>query len=90
MRKDPLTEWEEGFPYDLLAPVGVTPDSPMAVVREALFLLMARGTVPAADRQAWEALRRPERRRVVDFFMLPGDAQPAPEPAPRRRKGEGA
>lgn len=73
MIKEPLTQWDDGFPYDLLAPVGVTPDSSMQMVRDASFTLMAQNAMTPAMRQAWDTLRRPDRRLVVDFFMIHGE-----------------
>lgn len=69
MHKDPLTQWEDGFPYDLLAPSGVGPSSTMRQIRDASFALMAQGAMTPQVRRAWDTLRRPERRLVVDFFM---------------------
>lgn len=65
---DPLTVWEDGFPYALLAGAGITPDSSMAEIKEASFTLMKQGMTPE-QRAAWDTLRFPERRLVVDFFL---------------------
>jgi hypothetical protein len=71
MRKHPLTEWEEGFPYDLLAQVGITPDSSMEEIRDdAYFILMEQGLMTAQVRRALDTLRYPDRRLGVDFFMI--------------------
>jgi hypothetical protein len=72
MLKDPLTKWEDGFPYDLLARVGITPGSTMREIREASFALMLQGGMTPEIRKAWDALRRPEQRLVADFFMIHG------------------
>ncbi len=71
---DPLTQWEDGYPYIVLAEVDLTPASSMADVMDASFALMAQGMTPEG-RAAWDALRFPDRRLVVDFFLyraLPG------------------
>ena len=73
MYKDPLTEWEDGFPYDLLAPAGVTPESSMQEIRDSSFILMAQGEMTPQVRRAWDTLRQPDRRLVVDFFMIQGE-----------------
>lgn len=65
---DPFTIWENGFPYTLLAAAGITPDSSMTEIKEASFDLMKQGMTPE-QRAAWDTLRFPERRLVVDFFL---------------------
>jgi len=66
--KDPLFQWDGPFPYDVLATVGVTPDSTMQQVNDASFDLMAQGMTPKV-RAAWDELRLVRRRLVVDFFL---------------------
>lgn len=73
MFKDPLTIWADGFPYDLLSPAGITPDSSQREIRDAAFTLMAQGPMAPEVRHAWDTLRQPERRLAVDFFMLEED-----------------
>ena len=77
---DPLTEWEDGFPYLVLEKVGITPSSNMAEVKEASFALMSlRQGMSPEQRLAWDALRFPESRLVVDFFLyraLPATGDP--------------
>lgn len=73
MFNDPLSEWEEGSPYELLAGAGITPASPAQAVRDASYVLMAQAGMTAAARRAWDELRHPGRRLVVDFFLLHGD-----------------
>lgn len=65
---DPRAEWEDGFPYLVLEQVGITPASTMADVKNAGFDLMSPGLSPEW-RIAWDALRFPERRLVIDFFL---------------------
>lgn len=69
MLKDPAMRWPGGFPYDHLAAAGITPEASMEAVREASFVLMARGALDAEARRAWDALRRTRQRLVVDFFL---------------------
>ena len=73
MFDDPLSDWEDGSPYDALAAAGVTSTSPAQAVRDASYVLMERAAMTAAARRAWEELRHPGRRLVVDFFMLHED-----------------
>jgi hypothetical protein len=73
MLKDPLTEWEDGFPYDLLVPAGITPESSMQEIQDASFTLLEQGAMTPQVRKAWDALRHPDRRLVVDFFMIQGE-----------------
>lgn len=70
MQKDPKTQWEDGFPYDHLTPAGVDFDSSLAEIREASFALMQQKAMGPKTRQAWDALRRPQNRLEVDFFLL--------------------
>jgi hypothetical protein len=85
--KDPLTEWEGGFPYDLLAPAGITPESTAKEVKDAPFILMEQRAMSPESTRAWEILRRPDQRLMVDFFML--DEQPAPESGGRQGDDNG-
>ncbi len=71
MIKDPM--WRGLFPYDALAPAGITPESSMREVRDASFDLMARGLMSSEVRQAWDELRTVDRRQVVDFLLYPVD-----------------
>ncbi len=81
MLKDPLLRWRGLFPYDALAPAGVTPDSPMAEILDASFDLMAQGAMTHDARQAWDELRSVSRRLVVDFFLYPIDLPRESAPA---------
>lgn len=69
MVRDPLTRWDNLFPYDVLAFAGITPDSTIAEIRDASFDLMARNEMTPEVRQAWDDLRIASRRVVVDFFL---------------------
>jgi hypothetical protein len=74
MFKDPTTHWPDGFPYDLLAPAGITPDSSMKEIMNAGWSLMPLGGMTPEVRQAWDTLRDPAQRLMVDFFMYHSDA----------------
>ncbi len=78
MIKDPELRWKGAFPYDVLAPAGVTPASPMSVVRDASFELMHEGEMTPEVRAAWDELRISSRRLIVDFFLYPDESSRAP------------
>ena len=69
MWKDPLTRWSGPFPYDVLKDVGITPESSLPEVLDALYALMERGAVDEETRRAWDELRLLPRRLRVDFFL---------------------
>jgi hypothetical protein len=71
MLKDPLTTWDGLFPYDALAPAGITPDSSMKEIMDASFDLMAQGLMTPEIRAAWDELRIKQKRLLVDFFLYP-------------------
>jgi hypothetical protein len=81
MFKDPLTVWSGRFPYDALAPAGITPDSPQDEVEDASFTLMTMGLMNPATQQAWHELRDLRRRMLVDFLLYDTDSE-------LRREGE--
>jgi hypothetical protein len=79
--KDPHLPWEGDFPYERLnrrlqeaGHPGLTPSSTSKEIQDALFDLMATGAVSTEDRLAWDELRLPERRLVLDFFMYAFEA----------------
>ncbi len=74
--KDTHLPWQGEFPYERLnrslqkvGHPGVNPSTTIQEVKDALFDLMSKGTVKPEDRLAWDELRLPERRLVLDFFM---------------------
>jgi hypothetical protein len=73
MVKDPLLRWDGPFPYDALAPVGVTPVTSQAEVRNASFELLAQGLMSPETNRAWEELRLVQRRVFVDFLLYDVD-----------------
>lgn len=60
---------EPTFPYLALSPAGVTPASPTEVVTDAAFTLMERGAISWQERVAWDQLRTPAKRLLVDARM---------------------
>jgi hypothetical protein len=70
--KDPLAAPD---PYDLLAVVGITPQSTMQQVLDASFDLMETGRMNAEMRAAWDTLRTPHRRLLVDLLRYPLDLE---------------
>jgi hypothetical protein len=89
MIQDPSTMWDGPFPYDELAPAGITPQSSHdQVVNDAPFTLMTSGLLTARSQRALDELRDLERRLVVDFLLydvdLPAEiarARQRPRPA---------
>ncbi|HEX4224703.1 MAG TPA: hypothetical protein VHZ97_20195, partial [Pseudonocardiaceae bacterium] len=90
---DPAALREPTFPYRALASAGVTPASPTDVVANAPFILMERGSISWRERVAWDQLRTPAERLLVDarmYRLREPDAlaqalatlDPASEPAP--------
>ncbi|GDY31983.1 hypothetical protein [Gandjariella thermophila] len=75
MIKDPLTVWNGPFPYDALAPAGITPRSTQAEVEDASFTLMTRRLMNPVTQKAWDELRDVRRRLLADFLLY--DVDPA-------------
>ncbi len=69
MIKDPLTKWPGQFPYDVLAPAGVTPETTHKDMSAVSFKLMARRMMTQRARLAWDELRMIQRRMLVDFML---------------------
>ncbi len=70
--RDPLFKWDGPFPYDVLAKVGITPNSTMQQINDAGFDLMSK-EMRLEERTAWDELRLVKRRLVVDFFLYQMD-----------------
>ncbi|MFJ2773960.1 hypothetical protein [Streptomyces sp. NPDC087300] len=77
MIKDPRASWEGPFPYDALAPAGVTPWTSHADMQDVSFELLARHLMTPVTQQAWDELRTVRRRLLVDLFLY--DVDPAAE-----------
>lgn len=67
--KDPDFRWPSPFPYDVLAPFGLTPESSAQQILDASFDLMASHALTPAVRAAWDAVRNPENRLLLDLFF---------------------
>ena len=68
MEKDPDMIWEGDFPYDVLAPAGITPDSRMSEVLDSMSYFTRRREGGRAQ-TAWKTLRVVKERLFVDFFL---------------------
>ncbi|WP_103339972.1 CHAT domain-containing protein [Amycolatopsis sp. CA-126428] len=66
---DPVMLREPTFPYLALDSAGVSPASPTEVVADATFILMERGVISWRERMAWDQLRTPAKRLLVDARM---------------------
>src|SRR5437016_6156442 len=75
MWRDSAMRWDVPFPYDALAPVGITPASTMREVKDATFDLMRLGLLSPDVRVAWDELRLTPRRLFVDFFLYDVDLE---------------
>ena len=69
MIEDPLTTWPGGFPYRVLADVGITPESTQADVEDAAFTLMTENLMNPTTQQAWRRLRDVPGRLLVDLVL---------------------
>ncbi|THV39837.1 CHAT domain-containing protein [Glycomyces buryatensis] len=63
---DPITLEQDTFPYLALRDAGITPASTTADVGDAAFMLMQRGRMGWQARVAWDRLRSPAGRLIVD------------------------
>lgn len=68
MLKDPELNWDGAFPYDLLAPGGVTPESSMRGVQKAK-LYYIRERKMAEAHQAFVTMEKVRGRLLIDFFL---------------------
>ncbi len=73
--KDPRFHWSGIFPYDALEPAGVYSDSSLRDVLDASFELMTQGQMTPEVRQAWDDLRHPDRRLLLDFLLYDLDLE---------------
>lgn len=73
MIKDPSTAWPGSFPYDVLAEVGITPESSHTEVADAAFLLMTRRLMNPVTQKAWDELRDVRRRLLADALLYDVD-----------------
>ncbi|MDX2523352.1 hypothetical protein [Streptomyces europaeiscabiei] len=56
-------------PYEALATVGVTPWTTHAEMQDVSFELLARGLMNPHTQQAWNDLRDPRQRLLLDLFL---------------------
>ncbi|MEV0091409.1 hypothetical protein [Streptomyces sp. NPDC050738] len=76
MIKDPGTAWNGPFPYDVLAAVGVTPETTQRDLQKDIsFELMLQGLMTPEAQTAWHELRTPDSRLLMDVLMY--DVDPA-------------
>ncbi|QEU91090.1 hypothetical protein [Streptomyces kanamyceticus] len=75
MIKDPSASWDGPFPYDALAPAGVTPWTTHADMRDVSFELLARHLMTPVTQQAWDELRTVRRRLLVDLLLYDVDLE---------------
>ncbi|APY85771.1 hypothetical protein DCW30_26675 [Streptomyces alfalfae] len=75
MIKDPEAGREGPFPYDALAPAGVTPWTTHADMRDVSFELLARHLMTPVTQQAWDELRGVRRRLLVDLLLYDVDME---------------
>lgn len=68
MIRDPGTGWDGPFPYDELAAVATWRMS-HADIQKVPFALMRRRLMTPRTQQAWETLRTPRSRMLVDLFL---------------------
>jgi len=68
MYQDPDMTWDGEFPYDVLAPAGITPDSSRRQVLGAIKYFTQRQQGGNVQR-AWKMLRISEERLFFDFFL---------------------
>jgi hypothetical protein len=74
MKKDAATVWENGFPYDVLEEMGITPNSNMKMIHDAA--LQIPKDRKAAVKPAFRELQEIPRRLMVDFFLYLGSVNP--------------
>lgn len=86
MIKDPFTVWDGRFPYDVLAPVGVTPELPHSGLQKAAFDLMTQGLMSSKTQRAWDELHRIPRRLLADLLLY--DVDPADDADAAREEVE--
>lgn len=75
MIMDPLTVWNGPFPYEVLAPAGVTPEFTHAEMDAVSSTLMTRGLLrDPKTHKAWHELHNIQRRLLADFLLYDVDA----------------
>jgi hypothetical protein len=82
--RDPNPEWDGPYPYEVLEPVGIGPESTQAEVRDIAFVLMPRGLMNPATQAAADQLRDPVVRLLADALMYDVDVEAALDAARER------
>ena len=72
MLRDPCNSWEGGeHPYDVMRPVGITPDSTRQQVLDAQYDMVDKKLWTPEKRPPWDELRNIESRIWLDLFYYP-------------------
>lgn len=79
MQQDPDMSWRGTFPYDVLAPAGVTPESTMPQILSAKGYFARTKSSNKEVNAAWGELTRIDSRLFYDFFLYRLDPVPAIE-----------
>ena len=69
MYLDPDMIWEGDFPYNKLAFVGVTPETPIPLVQKAMGPILRERKMNGEVHQAWSQLSTVRDRLYIDFFL---------------------
>lgn len=68
MNKDPNMIWDNEFPYDVLKPAGVTTNSSMGEITNAMKYFIEHGNIENVH-QVWQTMQTVKGRLFVDFFL---------------------
>jgi hypothetical protein len=71
MIRDPWLDWDGEFAYDAFAQVGITPDSSMPEILDALSELRKLDSFDSEKHSLWGELRKPQERLWMDFMLYP-------------------
>lgn len=77
---DRFLPWEGGFPYRVLEPFGLHPNSTSKAVLDASYDMTPEDLANTSVNASWEALRLARERLLVDFFCYDLPAPAAREP----------
>lgn len=85
LRCDPTLEWDGPHPYKVMRRFGLGPGSSTQDVLDASFEMESDTPLAEAENRAWELLRIPAKRALIDFFCY---VLPAPAAAPKPSEPE--
>ncbi len=68
MHRDPEMTWEGEFPYDTLAPAGITPNSSIRDIQNCIGFFAKRGLATEAQPPR-SLLKQVDNRLFFDFFL---------------------